>query len=143
MVSKYKSNEDFIKAIINEGYADSCEDSTIVESLMKEFKISQATGYRWLRTSKIERDRPDAFISRELIEEFKLNAIEYSNKTLNELKHTHSNNPVEVLEAIDKVASIVCKLKKATKFANSRRAETFFLERHGAEFVNFQVNPSS
>ena len=113
MVSKYKSNEDFIKTIINEGYADSCEDSTIVESLMKEFKISQATGYRWLGTSKIERDRPDAFITREKIEEFKLNAIEYSNKTLNELKHTHSNNPVEVLEAIDKVASIVCKLKKA------------------------------
>ena len=113
MVSKYKPNEDFIKAIINEGYADSCEDSTIVESLMEEFKISQATGYRWLRTSKMERDKPDAFISRELIEEFKLNAIEYSNKTLTQLKNTHSNNPVEVLEAIDKVASIVCKLKKA------------------------------
>ena len=113
MANKYAQNEDFIKAIINEGYADSCEDSIIVESLMKEFKISQATGYRWLRTSELERDRPDAFIARELIEEFKLNAIEYSNKTLTQLKNTHSNNPVEVLEAIDKVASIVCKLKKA------------------------------
>ena len=113
MANKYAQNEDFIKAIIDEGYADNCEDSTIVESLMEEFEISQATGYRWLRTSKIERDKPDAFIAREKIEEFKLNAIEYSNKTLNELKNTHSNNPVEVLEAIDKVASIVCKLKKA------------------------------
>ena len=113
MINKYKSNENFIKAIINEGYADSCEDITIVESLMEEFKISQATAYRWLRTSKIEKDRPDAFIAREKIEEFKLNAIEYSNKTLDELKLSDKNDPKEVLEALDKVASIICKLKKA------------------------------
>ena len=113
MANKYDPNKEEINAIISEAYDEGCEDSTIVESLMEEFEISQATGYRWLRTSKMERDKPDAFIAREKIEEFKLNAIEYSNKTLTQLKNTHSNNPVEVLEAIDKVASIVCKLKKA------------------------------
>ena len=39
-------------------------------------KVSPATGYRWIRKSKLEREKPDAFIARELIEEFKLNAIE-------------------------------------------------------------------
>ena len=113
MANKYDPNEEEIKAIISEAYDEGCEDSTIVESLKDTFDISTATGYRWIRNSKLERDRPDAFIARELIEEFKLNAIEYSNKTLTQLKNTHSKNPVEVLEAIDKVASIVCKLKKA------------------------------
>ena len=113
MANKYDPNEEEIKAIISEAYDEGCEDSTIVESFKETFGVSPATGYRWIRKSKLERDRPDAFMTREKIEEFKLNAIEYSNKTLNELKHTHSNNPVEVLDAIDKVASIVCKLKKA------------------------------
>ena len=113
MANLYDPNVEEIKAIISEAYDEGCEDSTIVESFKETFGVSPATGYRWIRKSKLERDRPDAYIAREKIEEFKLNAIEYSNKTLTQLKNTHSNNPVEVLEAIDKVASIVCKLKKA------------------------------
>ena len=95
MANLYDPNKEEINAIISEAYDEGCEDSTIVESFRDTFGVSSATGYRWIRKSKLERDKPDAFIARELIEEFKLNAIEYSNKTLTQLKNTHSNNPEE------------------------------------------------
>jgi len=111
MANKYEPNAEEISAIIQEGKNDRVEDIQIVESLKETFGISTATGYRWLRTSTNESELPEAFQTRQKIDSFKLEAIEQATKAIEKIRN--KDDPMALLEALDKVASIACKLKKA------------------------------
>ena len=122
-MNKYEPNAEEISAIIQEGKNDKIEDIEIVESLKETFGISTATGYRWLRTSTNESELPEAFQTRQKIDSFKLEAIEHATKAVERIRN--KDDPMALLEALDKVASIACKLKKAWEIL--MRITTFFL----------------
>ena len=109
-MNKYEENEDEIKAFIAEASGDDLKKVEIAEELEKTFNISNATAYRWLRKADYEEQTPDAFKVRELIDEFKLDAIESSKKALQSIHN--KGDPMEILLATEKVASILQKIKK-------------------------------